>query len=75
MSESRVHGQPTAECQCCVFPGEGWVNGEVDVCELHDQATFKNPYRYEIHDKMRERVGVRTAVVKDIWSFYGEPRE
>ena len=27
--------------------------------------TFKNPYRYEVYDKMRVRVGVRTAVATD----------
>ena len=34
----------------------------------------RNPYR-EIYDKMRVRVGVRTAVAKDICSFYGEALE
>ena len=34
--------------------------------------TFKNPYRCEVYDKMRVRVGVRTAVAKDTCSFYGE---
>ena len=37
--------------------------------------TFKYPYRYVIDDKMRVRVGVRTAVAKDMWSYYGEARE
>ena len=37
--------------------------------------TFKNPYRHEIYDKMCVRVGVRTAVAKDMCSFYCEPLE
>ena len=32
--------------------------------------TFKNPYRYEVYDKMRVRVGVRTAIATDMRSFY-----
>ena len=30
-------GKPTAECECCAFPGEGWVHGVVDVFEPHVQ--------------------------------------
>ena len=37
--------------------------------------TFKNPYRHEVYDKMRVQVGVRTAIVKDMRSFYGEALE
>ena len=31
--------------------------------------TFKYPYSYVIDDKMNVRVGVRTAVAKDVCSF------
>ena len=37
--------------------------------------TFRNPYRHEVYDKMRVRVGVRTAVSKGMCSFFCEALE
>ena len=37
--------------------------------------TFRNPYRHEVYEKMRVRVGVRTAISKGMCSFFCEALE